>query len=228
LRVSEENIVDFYGIVGAGGFGREVIPLARRMLANVIASGQAQLVFVAEGGAESGLINGHQVLDVESFYALEGRRFFNVAIGRSAVRQRLSTSLVARGCEPFSVIAENVVVMDANDIAEGAILSPFVTVTSNTKIGKYFHANIYSYVAHDCVIGDFVTFAPSAKCNGNVVIEDHAYVGTGALIKQGSAGNPVVIGRGAVVGMGAVVTKSVPPHSTVIGNPARLMESPRA
>jgi acyl-[acyl carrier protein]--UDP-N-acetylglucosamine O-acyltransferase len=39
--------------------------------------------------------------------------------------------------------------------------SPFVTLTSNITIGKHFQANLYSYVEHDCVIGDFVTFAPA-------------------------------------------------------------------
>jgi acetyltransferase-like isoleucine patch superfamily enzyme len=123
------------------------------------------------------------------------------------------------------VRAPNVVQMDKVQLGEGAILSPFVTLTSNIRIGRHFHANLYSYVEHDCVIGDFVTFAPGVKCNGNVVIEDHAYIGTGALIKQGAPGAPLVIGRGAVVGMGAVLTKSVPPGVTVVGNPARPMNN---
>jgi hypothetical protein len=94
-------------------------------------------------------------------------------------------------------------------------------LTSNISIGKSFHANIYSYVAHDCKIGDYVTFAPGAKCNGNVIIEDYAYIGTGAIIKPGSKNKPLVIGQGAVIGMGAVVTKSVSPGVTVFGNPAK-------
>ena len=101
------------------------------------------------------------------------------------------------------------------------ILCPFTTITSNTKIGKGFHANIYSYVAHDCIIGDYVTFAPSVKCNGNVHIEEHAYIGTGAIIKQGTPEKPIVIGKGAVVGMGAVVTKSVKPGDVVFGVQSR-------
>jgi acetyltransferase-like isoleucine patch superfamily enzyme len=71
------------------------------------------------------------------------------------------------------------------------------------------------------VIGDFVTLAPGAKINGNVVVQDHAYIGTGAMIRQGRPGEPLVIGEGAIVGMGAVVTRSVPPGVTVVGNPAR-------
>ena len=75
-----------------------------------------------------------------------------------------------------------------------------MTLTSDIKIGQHFHANIYSYVAHDCVIGDYVTFAPNVKCNGNIIIEDHAYIGTGAVLKQGTPDNPLVISSGAVVG----------------------------
>jgi acetyltransferase-like isoleucine patch superfamily enzyme len=57
-------------------------------------------------------------------------------------------------------------------------------------------------------------------CSGRVVVEDHAYIGAGAVIKQGSPEKPMVIGKGAVVGMGAVVTRSVKPFTTVVGNPA--------
>ena len=114
--------------------------------------------------------------------------------------------------------------MDDVQLGAGAVLSPFVTLTSNIRIGRHFHANINSYVEHDCVVGDFVTFAPGVHCNGNVVVEDHAYIGTGAILKQGQPGQPLVIGRGAVVGMGAVVTKSVAPGATVVGNPARPLQ----
>lgn len=213
-----------YGIIGAGGYGREVMPLVRSSLSSSLSSGGTKLFFVVEGEIKAEKVNGFPVISMEKFLSLHGELFFNVAIGASDVRERIARLCEDHGASPFSVIAENVVILDANEIGSGAVLSPFVTVTSNAKIGKYFHANIYSYVAHDCVIGDFVTFAPSVKCNGNVVIEDHAYIGAGAVIKQGSAKRPLTIGRGAIVGMGAVVTKSVAPGDTVIGNPARPLK----
>ena len=151
-------------------------------------------------------------------------RHISLAIANSMVRERLVARCTEDGVAFFDVKAANVVVMDDVRIGPGAVLSPFVTLTSNVRIGQQFHANIYSYVAHDCVIGDFVTFAPGVHCNGNVVVEDHAYIGTGAILRQGQLGNPLTIGHGAVVGMGAVVTKNVAPGSTVVGNPARVME----
>jgi sugar O-acyltransferase (sialic acid O-acetyltransferase NeuD family) len=206
-------------IFGASGFGREVMPLARLQWAD---SGEAsQLVFVDDTPPVSTL-NGHPVMTYADWLTLPAQsRFINIAIANSNVRQNLVERCLKDGVKFFEVRATNVVQMDNIQIDEGAILSPFVTLTSNIRIGKHFQANLYSYVAHDCVIGDYVTFAPSVKCNGNVVIEDHAYIGTGAIIKQGEPGRPLVIGRGAVVGMGAVVTKSVAPGVTVIGNPAR-------
>jgi acetyltransferase-like isoleucine patch superfamily enzyme len=57
-----------------------------------------------------------------------------------------------------------------------------------------------------------------------VHVGDGAYIGTGAVLRQGTPDKPLVIGEGAVVGMGAVVTKDVAPRATVVGNPARLLE----
>jgi sugar O-acyltransferase (sialic acid O-acetyltransferase NeuD family) len=216
-----------YGIFGAGGFGREVMPLARREICKWHGDDAgAEVVFVVENNyaIQRRVINGHRVLTMDEYFLVEAsERRFNIAIGDSKVRERIASSIPIDVAQPFSIVAQNHVSFDENLVGDGAILCGFTHVTSNARIGRFFHANIYSYVAHDCVIGDFVTFAPGVMCNGNVVIEDHAYIGTGVVIKQGTSEKPVIIGRGAVVGMGAVVTKSVPPGVTVVGNPAKVM-----
>lgn len=208
-----------YGIVGAGGFGREVMPVAKEMLSRAHPPGTFTLVFVIEQG-ETGTVNGHRVIAAADFLADRGEKHFNIAIADHQVRKRIAEKFIAGGAAPFSIRARNGVYMSSNEIGEGAILCPFTTITSNARIGRFFHANIYSYVAHDCQIGDFVTFAPNVHCNGRVIVEDQAYVGTGAILREGSEERPLVIGRGAIVGMGAVVTRSVAPYTTVVGNPA--------
>ena len=210
-----------FAVYGASGFGREVMPLARKHLQGVGVPSES-LVFVDDAMSEGRIMNGQRVISYEVFLAEPVEmRYSALAIANDIVREKLADRLRADGVLPWSLTAANVVVLDDVDVGEGALLCPFVTLTSNIRIGRQFHANIYSYVAHDCVIGDFVTFAPGVKCNGNVVIEDHAYIGTGAVIKQGRPGQPLVIGRGAVVGMGAVVTRDVPAGATVVGNPAK-------
>jgi len=168
------------------------------------------------------MLNGQRVLTYAQWLSESfSSRYISVAIANSHLREKLVKRFLADGIEFFEVRASNVVQLDEVSVGVGAVLCPNVTLTSNICIGQHFHANIYSYVEHDCVVGDFVTFAPGVMCNGNVHIEDHAYIGAGAVIKQGQPDAPLTIGRGAVVGMGAVVTKSVPPGVTVVGNPAR-------
>lgn len=209
-----------YAIYGASGFGREVLPLGRQLLTQTEVD-LDRLVFI-DDARPAQQMNGHRVLTWQEFLdEPAGARFVSLAIANGSIREKLSSLLACHDVAPWEIRADNTVELDDVKMREGAILCAFVTLTSNIRIGRHFHANIYSYVAHDCVIGDFVTFAPGVMCNGNVVIEDHAYIGTGAMLRQGAPGRPLRIGRGAVVGMGAVVTKDVAAGTTVVGNPAR-------
>ncbi|MFW2056734.1 acetyltransferase [Acinetobacter haemolyticus] len=214
-------MTEFIGVYGASGFGKEVMPLVRQQFPTLK---KEQFVFIDDSQA-GGSLNGYSVLTYTDFINNSAtQKAVTIAIANSVVREKLVARLDEDGVQQLAIQAVNAVILDEVEIGEGSLLCPFTCLTSNIKIGKFFHANIYSYVAHDCIIGDYVTFAPGVKCNGNIHIEDHAYIGTGAVIKQGTPDKPLVIGKGAVVGMGAVVTKSVPPGVTVIGNPARILE----
>jgi acetyltransferase-like isoleucine patch superfamily enzyme len=56
-----------------------------------------------------------------------------------------------------------------------------------------------------------------------VVIEDYAWIATGAMILPG-----VRIGRGAVIGAGAVVGRNVPENAVAVGNPLMIREGQRS
>ncbi len=212
-----------YAIYGASGCGRSLMPVARQQLQRQGIS--AEIYFIDDSLQEEKLVNGHRALNYQAFKSIDySYKYVLIAIANSQIREKIANQLVVDGIKLWTIQADNTVIMDNVEISEGAALSPFVSITSNIKIGKCFHANLYSYVEHDCVIGDYVTFAPGVKCNGNIHIEDHAYIGAGAVIKQGTPDKPLVIGKGAIVGMGAVVTKSVPAGVTVVGSPARILE----
>jgi acetyltransferase-like isoleucine patch superfamily enzyme len=52
-----------------------------------------------------------------------------------------------------------------------------------------------------------------------IIVEDECWVGANAVITAG-----VTVGKHSVVAAGAVVTKSIPPYSIAVGNPARVIK----
>jgi len=205
-------------VFGCNGHGREVLPLVRRQL-----TADTDVKFADDDVSMHGaMVNGALVIPFSQ--VVSERRAVTIAIGAPHIRKIIAQRVIAAGLPFFDVVASDVVMYDDVEIGDGVQLCARVTITSNVRIGAHFHANIHSSIAHDCVIGDYVTFGPHVNCNGRVVIGDGAYIGAGAVLKQGSHKRPLTIGAGAVVGMGAVVTKDVAPGATVVGNPAKPLD----
>jgi len=215
-----------FAIYGCEGCARVVLPILRQNYENPLKPNvKIDIVFVDDNPQWHGkVVNGNQVISFEDLCREKKRdQLISVAIANPKLRKKIVNKCQSEGFQFTDIVSKHSIIYDENEIGQGIILCANTMITSNTKIGKHFHCNIYSYVEHDCVIGDFVTFAPRVSCNGRVIIDDFAYIGTGAMFKQGVQGKPLRVGEGAVIGMGAVVTKDVPPNVTVVGNPARII-----
>ena len=75
-------------------------------------------------------------------------------------------------------------------------------------------------VGENCVLFHNVTLGGTGHHQGkrHPTLDDHVVVGTGAKV----LGN-ITIGARSKIGAGSVVVKSVPPHSTVVGVPGRVV-----
>jgi len=209
-----------YGVYGVGGCGRSVMPLAYQQIQKKCEE-NTDIVFI-DDNFDGRSANGYPVISFDDFVAVDAKeKLVSLAVSNGAIRELLANKCQENGLPFFSIEAQNCDIFDDVVIGEGSILCSGVSITSNIRIGRHFQANLHSYVEHDCIIGDFVTFAPGVKCNGQIKIEDHVFIGAGAVIRQGVPGNPVVIGRNAFIGMGAVVLSDVAPNSTVVGVPAK-------
>lgn len=193
-------------IFGTGGMGRE--------LADVIeASGSTDFVYVVD--TPEGPVNGVEVISPSE---LRDSDELVIALGSSPDRRAVVDRFAGR--KFATVVSTSARISRFASIGEGSVICDFAVINSGAVVGRHFQANVYAQLSHDCLVGDFVTFAPHVSCNGWVEIGDEAYVGAGAVVRNGSPFQRLKIGAGAVIGMGAIVTGDVAPGAIVVGNPA--------
>lgn len=86
----------------------------------------------------------------------------------------------------------------------------------DTAIGDHNLFLAYTHIAHDCVVGNRVTFSNNAQIAGHVNVHDWAVLGAFAGVHQFCR-----VGAHAMVAAFAVVLQDVPPYVTVQGYPAK-------
>jgi acetyltransferase-like isoleucine patch superfamily enzyme len=88
-------------------------------------------------------------------------------------------------------------------IGNNAMLGPMMTIMGGDHIFG--------------VLGKSVRFLKPKNNENNqpVLIEDEVWCGANVTILKG-----VVLGMGSVIGAGSVITKSIPPYTVAVGNPA--------
>lgn len=104
-------------------------------------------------------------------------------------------------------------------IAPGAIVLPGSIICSGATISEHAIVNLGATIDHDVFVGKFVHVAPQAALGGNSRVEDNAYIGMGAIIRD-----HITVSADTLVGMGAVVSKQFPPGRTLVGVPARPID----
>ncbi len=76
--------------------------------------------------------------------------------------------------------------------------------------------------SHEYLSTDIPMVLQGSRELKNVIIEDDVWIGQRVIILPG-----VTLQIGTIVGAGSVVTKTFPPYSVLVGNPARLIKSRR-
>jgi len=210
-------------IYGAGGFAREVAWLVQSC--NLGANHYEVVCFLDDFvDVEDKILNGIPVVKLESVV----QRFPDAAVvggvGNSQLRQRLMAKAAALGLSFETIVHPRVEKSDWIELGIGTVICAGNILTTNIRIGRHVQINLDCTIGHDVVMDDFVTLAPGVHVSGNVRFGKRVYVGTGAVILNGTSDKPIMIGDDAVIGAGACVTKSVPQEQTVVGVPAKPIQ----
>lgn len=203
-------------IIGAGGHGQVVADIFRARHASLLISDDVG--FLDDDPERfGGGVTGGTVLGTLAEMTRIPHDAVIVAVGENAIRARIFRRVLEAGERiaiaehPRSVVAEDVTLGSGSMVCAGAI------VNTGASIGRNVIVNTAATVDHHAVIGDHVHLAPGVHLGGEVIVEEGALVGIGAIVLP-----RVRIGAWSTVGAGAVVTADVPPAVTVMGVPARV------
>lgn len=202
-------------IVGAGGFGREVIDIVEAL--NDAGATLELLGFVDDGSVDETLLRRRGYGVVGRTADLPGLdAAYVIAIGDGHARARIDEELTRAGCEAATLIHPSVTIGGDSRIGEGCILAAGSRVTTNVTLGRHVQLHVNAAVGHDAVLDDCASVFPGATVSGNVHLGMAVTLGTGANVLPS-----VKVGDGAYVGAGAVVTRDVYAGATAVGVPAR-------
>jgi len=204
------------GIFGASGMAREAADIAYEL--------GLEPVYVVRDQTEAVAFPFPGRVILESDIAGYEDMSFVIAIGDNSIRQRIVEVHGAR-LDFVSLIHPSASFgagqRELVEAKRGVIVCAGVRFTNNIEVGDFCIFNLNSTISHDVILGDYVYVAPGAHIVGNVHVKTKAWIGTGAVINQGTGSQKRCIGEGATIGAGAVVVADCHSNATYVGVPAR-------
>lgn len=205
-------------IIGAGGFGREMVAWARQSV-------QFEREWTIKGLIDDNLraLEGKNtpapLLGTVQDYQPASDEVFICAMGVPVIKKKCCELLIGRGASLTRLIHRTAVLGDNVEMADGVVLCPYTIASANNRLGRGVAVNLHSSLDHDACVGDWSQVNCHCDLTGAVQVGREVFIGSSVSIIPG-----VKIGDGAYLGAGSVVLRDVPPGAKVFGVPARQKE----
>ena len=203
-------------IVGAGGFGRELLQWIKDI--------NAEKPTWEIGGflddnlqALDGVEIDYPVVGTISDWQPKDDEVFALAMGKPQLKRMVVEKLKSRGAHFAAVIHPTALVSPFAHYGEGLVMFPYSKLSCNSTVGD-FVSILTTPIGHDNEIGDYTMISGGCNIVRNVKIGKDVFVAAGVCIAQ-----DVVVKDGAYIGLGSVVHKDVKAGTKVFGNPARII-----
>lgn len=204
-------------IYGAGGFGREVACLIKRI--NEKEPTWNFIGFFDDNAELKGTRNEYGTilggLDVVNSW--DKPLDVVLAIGSPQIVEKLSKNIINPKIEFPNVIAPDVIIVDPENFSmgKGNLATYGCLFSCNTHIGNFNSFNSYITIGHDTIIGDCNSFMPAVRISGSVQIGNRNFFGVNSVVLQ-----QLKIGNDTVIGGSSIVIRKTKDGNTYVGNPA--------
>ena len=204
-------------IVGASGFGRELLNIIKEI--NKTSPAWNVLGFIDDDPkALDGYGVDYRILGSIADWVPSGDEFYALAIANPKIKEKIVPVLKSRGARFATVIDPTASVPVGSQLGEGVVIFGYTSISVNVKIGNFVFFNAMVGIGHDADIGDYCTFGPKACISGKTVIGKCVNVGALASTYPG-----ITVGDYATIGMNSAAIRRVKPDTTVIGVPAKII-----
>lgn len=201
-------------IVGAAGFGREVLQWIKDI--NKVEPTWNIKGFIDDNlEALKGYECDYKVVGTIKEWEPSENEVFALALASPKIKKLVVSILKGKGGKFATVIHPTSIVSEFCILGEGIIITPRCKISPNVEI-QDFVTILGCGVGHDAKIGSFSTLCGYCAICGHAIIGEGAFIGTSAVIAPSKK-----IGDDAYVAMGSMVISNVKPGVKVMGNPAK-------
>jgi sugar O-acyltransferase (sialic acid O-acetyltransferase NeuD family) len=201
-------------IIGAGGYGREVLsltPSCRGFDDEWRVAG-----FLNDLPDALADFPGLPPIRGNTDYKPQPDDVFICAIGDVEGRARVCAKFQSRGARFINLISRQAMISGAAQLGEGIVVEAFTGIAAHARIGDFTTLLSHTTIGHDVTIGRAAQISSYCDIHGWAEIADGCLIGSHAVILS-----KIKIGAGATVGAGSVVISDVPAGATVFGVPAK-------
>ena len=203
-------------LVGAGGFGRELLWWIKDI--NKVEKKWEIAGFIDDNpNALDGYECDYKIIGSIKDWQPKEDEEFALAFGSPSLKRKIVEIMKNKGAKFATIIHPTAMLSEFAKVGEGLIMFPYSKISCNTTIGD-FVTLLATPIGHDTLVGDYTVISGGCNIVRNVRIGKDVFLAAGVCIAQ-----DIQIGDGAYLGLGSVVLKDVPDGSTVFGNPARIV-----
>lgn len=202
-------------IVGAGGFGREVLQWAHDSWPDHVhrfAGFLSDDIHKLDGHATSVGIVG-----TAAGYEAAAGDYLLLAIGVPYSRRRVAETLRARGGRFLTLVHPRAVVAASAQIGAGSVICPCAVVSDAATLGSCVLINYHASLGHDASAGDYAVLSPYATLGGGAIVDEECFLGLHASVGPGRR-----LGARGKVSANSCVLSDAPADALVFGVPGRV------